>query len=135
MALVTFVNDSAPYLNAQNLNNNFNELDNKHNYSTTEKVIGKWVDNKPIYQVVLTGTINDSSILLQNVDTLVNAYGTVYMNGNTRPINYYELYNNLQYFWNLRLNSNKLYMACVVAGQPYNPTNCNITLEYTKTTD
>ena len=26
MALVQFVNDSAPYLNAENLNNNFNEL-------------------------------------------------------------------------------------------------------------
>lgn len=26
MALVTFVNESAPYLNAENLNNNFNEL-------------------------------------------------------------------------------------------------------------
>lgn len=26
MALVEFVNDSAPYLNAENLNNNFNEL-------------------------------------------------------------------------------------------------------------
>ena len=29
MALVTFVNDSAPYLNAENLNNNFNEINNK----------------------------------------------------------------------------------------------------------
>lgn len=29
MALVEFVNDSAPYLNAENLNNNFNELDGK----------------------------------------------------------------------------------------------------------
>lgn len=28
MALVTFVDDSAPYLNAQNLNNNFNECNN-----------------------------------------------------------------------------------------------------------
>lgn len=29
MALVTFVNDSPPYLNANNLNNNFTELNNK----------------------------------------------------------------------------------------------------------
>lgn len=104
-------------------------------YSTDEIVIGKWVNNKPIYRQVFTGTINDASVLLQNVDALVNSYGTVYINNNTRPLNYYEMYNNLQYFVNLRVNSNKVYMACLVAGQPYNPSDCKITLEYTKTTD
>lgn len=135
MALVEFVDDSAPYLNAQNLNNNFNELDNKHNYSTTEKIIGKWIDNKPIYRKVFTGTINDSTTLLQNVDTLVNAYGTADMNYVTRTLNYYEIYNNLQYFVHVRLSSNNVNFICTSAGQSYNPTNCKIILEYTKTTD
>ena len=39
MALVTFVNDSPPYLNANNLNNNFEYLDNKSDSIVQTRVV------------------------------------------------------------------------------------------------
>lgn len=110
-------------------------IEEKQTYSTEEQVIGTWTDGKPVYRQTILGNVNNGQVLKENVDTLVDAYGTVYMNANTRPINYFEYYNNHQYFWNVKLNANKLYMACVVAEEPYNPTDAKITLEYTKTTD
>ena len=71
----------------------------------------------------------------ENVSVLVNAYGSAEIGANIRIMGYFELDNNLEYFLNLRLNSNKIYMACVAGGQSYNTTNANITIEYTKTTD
>jgi hypothetical protein len=57
MALVTFVNDSAPYLNAENLNNNFEYLDADNIYSTNETLTNKkWIDGKPIYRKVFKNT-------------------------------------------------------------------------------
>lgn len=148
MALIEFKDlpDKSTPLNSANLNNNFNELKNgiddlsenlKNNstFSTEEKIIGTFTDGKPIYRQTILGAINDASIIKSGVDTLVNAYGTIFMNGNTRPINYYELYNNYQYFWNLRVASNNIYMACIVAGKSYNTNDARITIEYTKTTD
>lgn len=73
----TWVNNSSPYINANNLNNiengietldnsvqtintNINTITNEVNdllpnisYSTTEQVIGKWTNNKPLYRKVI----------------------------------------------------------------------------------
>lgn len=52
MALIEFKdlpNTSTP-LNAENLNNNFNELNRANTYSTDEQVIGSWLDGKPLYK-------------------------------------------------------------------------------------
>lgn len=77
MALVEFVNNSAPYLNAENLNNNFeyleNKMDNNEVYSTNEiKTNEVWIDGKPIYRKVITisniGTSFDTTI--SDVDNL-----------------------------------------------------------------
>ena len=62
MALVTFTNNQAPYLSAENLNNNFEYLENLNNYSTDEIVVGKWIDGKPIYRKVVTGNSISSDI-------------------------------------------------------------------------
>ena len=73
MALVEFQNNTSPYLSADNLNNNFNYLDEKNNYSTNEIVIGKWIDNKPIYRKVInTGALpnNTTSYILHNINNL-----------------------------------------------------------------
>ena len=29
-----------------------------HNYSTTEQVIGTWIDGKPLYEITISGTVN-----------------------------------------------------------------------------
>ena len=59
MALIEFKNlpDTSTPLSAENLNNNFNELNNRDVYSTEEQCIGKWIDGKPIYRKVVQFTI------------------------------------------------------------------------------
>ena len=49
-----------------------NYVNSLNDYSTTEQVVGKWIDNKPIYRKVIdttySGTINTN---IQNLDTMV----------------------------------------------------------------
>lgn len=49
------------------------------NYSTTEQIIGKWIDEKPIYRKVITGsTANQTSTVIGNissVDNMIHIYG------------------------------------------------------------
>lgn len=57
MALVEFQNNTAPYINADNLNNNFEYLEDKIEdiYSTDEVKTNKvWINGKPIYRKVIT---------------------------------------------------------------------------------
>ena len=133
MALVEFVNDSAPYLNAENLN----KIQERNVYSTNEVVIGKWVDNKPIYKKTFVGSITDGTILIQNVGVLVNAYGSGnYEGGIIRQLPYYEFYNNNNYLINVHVNNNnEIYFATLAGGLPTTVYNVALTLEYTKTTD
>ena len=70
-----------PYLGGMPdvLANKFNKSDL---YSTDEKLIGRWIDGKPIYQRVFTGLnfgteINDwkdTGVTIDDIDSLVNAY-------------------------------------------------------------
>lgn len=52
-------------------------------YSTTEQVVGTWIDGKPLYRKVYTGTITPSSSsfagidIAGDVDTLVSCNGSV----------------------------------------------------------
>lgn len=60
-------------------------------YSTTERVVGKWIDGKPLYQRVLTGTLAsataiavDNAVLSDNTISLIYAFGrTVRTSDNT----------------------------------------------------
>ena len=68
MALVTFVNDSPPYLNATNLNNNFSELDTKIDnvVDSGSNANGSWikfVDGTMIQYGEATKTIATTSAL------------------------------------------------------------------------
>ena len=62
------------------LNTNINSLDDRDNYSTTEKVIGTWIDGKPIYRKVysISGDMIASAwttlTSISNVGTLVKGY-------------------------------------------------------------
>ena len=58
-----WVNNTTP-INATNLNKIEDELeilDKNINYSTTEQVIGTWIDNKPLYRKVITHTYSSGS--------------------------------------------------------------------------
>lgn len=55
----------------------------KHNYSTTEQVVGTWIDGKPIYEIVNTyvtpKTINttgwtDTGIYIASIEKVINSF-------------------------------------------------------------
>ena len=46
------------------------KLDNGEVYSTTEQVIGKWIDGKPLYRKTIYSTAKTGSLSLSNVDFL-----------------------------------------------------------------
>lgn len=48
----------------------YDQLKNSKNYSTTEKVVGTWIDGKPIYQKVFLNVPFKKEIL-SNVDTVI----------------------------------------------------------------
>ena len=75
-------------LSAENLNlmqdnieEAINEVDDKLNYSTTEKRIGTWIDGKPLYRKVINlGTLPDDSTKavahsIQNLKRIVKLEG------------------------------------------------------------
>ncbi len=61
-----------------------------NNYSTNEQVIGTWIDGKPLYRKVITSPIGLTSgtVLIENVDTMVNQYGSQTWNDSGEPFHF-----------------------------------------------
>lgn len=64
---------SCDYIN----NNKFNEIST---YSTEEKVVGKWIDGKPLYRKTIEGIVsksNENVIIgtIPNIETVAKKYG------------------------------------------------------------
>lgn len=115
-------------------------------YSTTEQVIGTWINGKPLYRktfyIANSVTMNaqyDVSHDLVNIDEIINKSGTYYDDADAR-----------QYpFPNMRVTySESIWIACFVpsngtpiiaiqsGGYRYgNISKISVTLDYTKTTD
>ena len=56
---------------------------NFNKYSTTEEVIGTWIDGKPIYRkVVKLSVVKHGAKLISDVDNLINTRGFFQWNGN-----------------------------------------------------
>ena len=111
------------------------------NYSTTEKIVGKWIDNKPVYKkVILTTTPAEKTnaeiydCTNENIDTLIKCDSLIIssVSGDILNGNYYYsdtnnccvFYNSMDKSINMQLNSDM-----------YHSETCYILLEYTKTTD
>ena len=110
--------------------------DNLHEYSTEEKVIGKWIDGKPIYEKVIQVENfiigNNNEIQLENLDTIINYSGNLIFTdypGYKRFFPYTQNNNTDKVVIN-HYNNTKFVVASAF--------NCNtiyITIQYTKTTD
>lgn len=110
------------------------EIDAKHKYSTEEKVIGEWIDGKPIYRKVFYTPTNWSNGTIVgnigNVDVVIN-------------INSTSCTNNGNWFtgYNVPTLENTAYVqpdgSVVVAraGTFVNNIKALVIVEYTKTTD
>ena len=137
MALIEFQNNTAPYLNADNLNNNFNYLDEKTQdiYSTNEIVIGKWINNKPVYRKVVTGTTtssgNDTNVTtISNMDIMLNIYGAIIANNYINPIGIYT--NTTNYISGYSYQNGSVSLRHT---DNYQNKDYYCIIEYTKTTD
>lgn len=105
-------------------------------YSTTEKRVGTWIDGKPLYRRVFTGSIQHNDILISNIDTLINCYGTGLLASRYRLVGFFTLSSgNIYSFTFAKTPTNEVIADIYEGGSSSTATNCNITLEYTKTTD
>ena len=143
MALVEFQNNTAPYLNAENLNNNFNYLDEKAQeiYSTDEIIIGKWINNKPIYRKVINfgslpnATTKDITHGITNLDKIIRYYGIAYATGSAGFITRIlpaSSPSGAEYTIDLYILENNIEIATAIDRSAY---SAYIIIEYTKTTD
>lgn len=105
-------------------------------YSTAEQIIGKWIDGKPIYRKVVTGTTTsnaNSTNLLTNIDTLINYSGSVFKEGYWITLNSAFGTGGTQDIRTILNTSNNT--AILQVGTTYYNCNYKIILEYTKTTN
>ena len=106
-------------------------------YSTTEQVVGRWVDGKPIYQKTFIGTTSATTSsdsvagTIANLDTLVNSNGTIFLVG-TWGVNQHSLpYNNVIEYYIDTSNQVIIHKQNEIA----NTKKYMVTIQYTKTTD
>lgn len=66
-----------------------NYLDTINEYSTDEKIIGKWIDGKPIYRKVINSICGNLYTLLNelNIDFLIDTKGNAWSNYNQKNAN------------------------------------------------
>ena len=147
MKKIEFINDSAPYLSAENLNllqDNVEEgieESKLEEYSTSEQRIGTWL-GKPLYRKVFevsetSISSSDTTVINFNLDNNVDVKK---MNGflKTQTSNYgFNLsYNGVCDGFRMRLFNNTVQiLASEDVAAEKKITSGNIIVEYTKTTD
>lgn len=128
---------------------NIEELKESNIYSTEEKIVGKWIDGKPIYRKVIEinsglvsgeNTINFSNI--SNLKEIVNINGNTKIQDSNRnmfwtPLCVYHPSDNNWRLSIMRINNNSM---TYFIGAKYFETvqkilSLRLILEYTKTTD
>ncbi len=152
MNKISFENGKEPAINAFNLNkiqenaetainevaNNLDTTDSKFNFSTTEKVIGTWINGKPLYQKTITGTVTSVTaqvainIGVENVELVTKLEGfTLYGTADLMvPLNFYNNENLRSYAYASKGSVSLYYKSNDFLNKPI-----YITIQYTKTTD
>ena len=124
-------------------------VDARYDYRTTEKVVGTWVDGKPVYQntIELTagtttadGTVStvteDLSALIGNFDKFVDSSGILLTaDGDISPLNGYMLLDNTVRSATYWMSYRTKFLYLRHNRTSYNGALVYITLRYTKTTD
>lgn len=115
------------------------------NFSTDEKVIGTWIDGKPVYQKTLsintpTSTTEESHSIGASIDkaisinaSIATPYGTNYC-GSIYAINSFE--KGIKFFVETNSNlDNPNSLSVYVSQDSWMDLPCYVTIQYTKTTD
>ena len=107
-----------------------------HNYSTSEQVIGTWVDGKPLYEKTyadVTGNYNSVGIYdIDNTKIVRNVKGRLYFQNSAIQVGAYL---NSSYYsgWYQDFVNNGV--LAVYFSNDYKNANFEVTVQYTKTTD
>ena len=107
-------------------------ISQQHEYSTEEKVVGKWIDGKPIYEKVINVEnfiIGNNEITLENLDTIINYSGSLIISGDKRVFPFIQ--NNTS----SKVIINDYNNTRIVVNSAFNCNNIYIIIQYTKTTD
>lgn len=116
-------------------------LTNATTYSTTETVVGTWINGKPIYRKVIvleSGTIHagyyEYNHNISNLDKVLNIYGMCYSSTQQQPIQ--RVVPDEIARWGIGLGDIKQSTFALHFGSGYQNINLvYIVIEYTKTTD
>ena len=157
MKKIEFINDSAPYLSAENLNllqdnvedaiseveDAISEFD-KNIYSYEEQRVGTWIDGRPLYRKVFAGEFGGKTNklltdVLPTTCEIKRADGiTLQVDGVERPLTFYFVYQGVEYYTSYMITQNTTKTAHNISfycSNEYKDLSFIITLEYTKTTD
>ena len=105
-------------------------------YSTTERVIGTWIDGSTVYEKTQEGGVTFSAINtwydtnITGVNKVISVNGSITRDGEPIPIGYFT--SAINSTWLLRNNTIKLMMSAKQSGEAYALNS--ITVKYTKTT-
>ena len=109
-----------------------------HNYSTTEQVIGTWIDGKPLYEKTFETTspsnsnsdISVADITNLNIDSVISTNGYCLLTSDYFiPLGFYGSSSSHAVAY-----STKTAIVCNV-GSSYTSKPIKVTIQYTKTTD
>ena len=121
-------------LSATNVQGAIDEVANRFVYSTSEKVIGKWIDGKPLYQKTVdcgalpNNTTKNVAHNISNISKIVNIFG-IGIGDNCLPLPY-----NITVTGGLQLYANNTNIV-LATNIDLSTTNGYVTLQYTKSTD
>lgn len=123
-----------PYLNGM-VPTIANKFDKANLYSTEEKIVGRWIDGKPLYQKTIIGktpsSTDDEVIYTGDTnDYIVNIFGFIV----NAALNYYDTSN-----WRTKTSVSRgpgsSLNKIVMGVHGFTNYNYTITIQYTKTTD
>lgn len=115
-------------------------------FSTSEKIVGKWINNKPIYRKVVTfgaSELNTSfNHNISNIETIISATGMLHHSYGWKPISTFHIDTSVvQGYFAVALYNVSNTDINVEVGEWYTSGGSSvlndsfIVLEYTKTTD
>ena len=139
MEKINFVNNSEPYLSAENLNQMQSNIEDaiKDVYSTEETIIGTWL-GKPLYRKTVNigalpnATAKNVAHNITNIDYIVRFYGTAMSAAkHTLPLPHVNT-GNISYGVLLQVGKTNVEIETGYNRSDYSG---YVTIEYTKTTD
>lgn len=132
-----FYGQIRPYLNGQ-VPTFANQFSRSDLCSTDEKIIGQWIDGKPLYQKTIdfgalpNNTTKSVNHNIQNIDYVVNLFGAAYRSSDG-VVNTLPCYNRNIYGAELVSNSTSIMVTTFADRSTFSESY--VTIQYTKTTD